>query len=212
MKSVFILEDIIDVRAWLTRVVSDAFPGVLTSEAGTIAQAKQTLASHSFDLALIDIGLPDGNGIDLIPALRHVNPNICCVISTVFDDEKKIWHALRAGAYGYLLKDQSKERLRESLIRILSGEPPLSPRVALRILGHFRQPVASDEDKPKLTDREKEILTLIAKGLNRAEVAAAFGIGTRTVATHIGAIYRKLDIASRSEATVEAIRMGLVRA
>lgn len=210
MKSVFIVEDDVDARGWMAQAVCNTFPGVTICETGTVAQARPAISFHSFDLALIDIGLPDGNGIDLIPLLRHSSPTIHCVISTVFDDDRNILRALRAGAFGYVLKDQPKERLREYLSRIASGEPPLSPRVAQRILSHFHSPVTPDEYQSKLTDREKEVLTFVAKGLNRAEVAAACGIGIRTVATHIGAIYRKLDITSRSEAAVEAIRMGLI--
>lgn len=211
MKSALILEDIAEVRGWLARALSSSVRGVEISKAGTIAEAKLLLTQRKFDLALIDIRLPDGNGIDLIPSMRQDNPNIRCIIATIFDDDKNIFNAFCAGAYGYLLKDQGWERLKECLERILSGEPPLSPRIALRILNHFRQTVASNAHQPPLTDREKEILILIAKGLSRAEVAAAFGIGMRTVASHIGAIYRKLDITSRSEATMEALRMGLIR-
>lgn len=211
MKSVFVLEDIANARAWLVSIVGAVFPGVTISEASTIAQARKIISLHSFDLALIDIRIPDGNGIDLIPVLRHANPNICCVISTIFDDDESILRALQVGADGYLLKDQPETRLREHLARILCGEPPLSPRVALRILGHFRRPPTPQKQETRLSDREKEILTLVAKGLNRAEVATACNIGIRTVASHIGTIYRKLDITSRPEATVAAIRMGLIR-
>ncbi len=211
MKSVFVLEDIADACAWLVNIVGAVFPGVTISEASTIAQARKIISLHSFDLALIDIKMPDGNGIDMIPVLRHANPHICCVISTIFDDNGNILRALQASADGYFLKDQPEARLRENLERILNGEPPLSPRVALRILDHFRRPPAPQKQETRLSDREKEILTLVAKGLNRAEVATACNIGIRTVASHIGTIYHKLDIASRSEATVEAIRMGLIR-
>lgn len=215
MNSILVLEDIKDVRSWLVGVLGDIFPGTAISETGTLAHARSVTSSHPFDLALIDISVPDGNGIDLIPLLRRLNPTIRCVISTIFEDDANIMRALRAGADGYLLKDQTEERLREGLVRTMHGEPSLAPRVASRILNHFRKvslPEASATSAAKLTNREREILTLVAKGLNRADVAVALDIGTRTVASHIGAIYRKLDVSSRAEATIEAIRMGLVHA
>jgi DNA-binding NarL/FixJ family response regulator len=212
MKSVLVLEDAPDVRAWLVELVGTAFVEATVTEAGTLAQALSAIGQQAFDLALIDINLPDGNGLSLLQALRARTPATYCVMATIFDDDENIFHALQAGAQGYLLKQEPRERLLEGLQGILAGEPPLSPHVARRILTHFRKAAApSPVDDYGLSPREREILTLIAKGLNRAEIGKMLGISPATVATHIGAVYRKLDVSSRSEATVEAIRMGLMR-
>lgn len=212
MKSALVLEDAPDVRAWLVELVGCAFPGVTVSEAGSLTQALNIIDQQAFDLALIDINLPDGNGLALLQALREHSPTTYCVMATIFDDDENIFRALQGGAQGYLLKQEPRERLLAGLRGILAGEPPLSPHVARRILTHFRNsaPPVSPQD-PGLSPREREILTLVAKGLSRAEIAKVLGIGVTTVATHIGAVYRKLEICSRSEATVEAIRLGLVK-
>jgi DNA-binding NarL/FixJ family response regulator len=212
MKSVLILEDMPEVRAWLVEAVGTAFPEAAVTEAGSLAQAMNAIRDQTFDLALIDIHLPDGNGLNLLAALRQKSPATYCVIATIFDDDEHIFQALQGGAQGYLLKQEPCDRLLAGLQGIMAGEPPLSPHVARRILGHFQQaPAPASAEESDLTAREREILTLVAKGLNRGEIAKVLGIGATTVATHIGAVYRKLDISSRSEATVEAIRMGLVR-
>jgi DNA-binding NarL/FixJ family response regulator len=210
MKSALILEDTADVRRWLANLLATAFPAVAITEAGSLTQARQAAASRTFDLALIDISLPDGSGITLLEELRRGAPQTFCVMATILDDDENVFRALRSGAQGYLLKDDPEEKLVASLEGILRGEPPLSPSVARRMLGYFRniEPEANDA---RLTDREREVLTLVAKGLSRAEIAGALSVGITTVASHIGAVYRKLDISSRPEATVEAIRMGLIR-
>ncbi len=212
--SVLILEDADDIRRWLVGLVGTAFPGAAVTEAATLAQAMQAAQAQSFNLALIDLHLPDGSGIALLQALRQASPGTYCVIATIFDDDENVFRALQSGAHGYLLKDQPDDRLLACLKGILNGEPPLSPTVAVRILGYFRQnqpPKTPPDEKSRLSEREREILTLAAKGLNRAEIAKALGISPATVATHIGAVYRKLNISSRSEATVEAVRLGLIR-
>lgn len=213
IQSVLILEDTSDVRHWLINLVTTAFPNCIINEAATLAQALQLIKNQTYDLALIDINLPDGNGITLLQALRQQYPQTFCIIATIFDDDDNVFRALQAGAHGYLLKDQPDERLLASLKGILNNEPPLSPSVALRILGYFRQsqPAVPQAEKTRLSDREREVLTLIAKGMNRAAIASQLDISATTVATHIGAVYRKLNISCRSEAAVEAIRLGLIK-
>jgi DNA-binding NarL/FixJ family response regulator len=212
IQSILILEDTATVRRWLCGLVMNAFPGCAIFEAATLSQAMASIQDHQFDLALIDINLPDGNGITLLSALRQRSPQTYCIIATIFDDDENVFRALQAGAHGYLLKDQQDEKLLASLKGILNNEPPLSPSIALRMLGYFRQPqpAANNSEQTSLSEREREILTLIAKGMNRAEIAHLLAISPATVATHIGAIYRKLKISSRSEAAVEAVRLGLI--
>jgi len=209
MNRALIVEDHEAVRVWLAALLSRAVPGIAMVLAGSVAEARRFAEREQFDLALLDIGLPDGNGVDLVEVLRRQHPPTYCVMATIVDDDEHVFRALRAGAQGYLLKDEPEEQLLAGLHGILNGSPPLSPAVARRVLRHFAaapEPVAS-----RLSDREQEILTLLAKGLNRGEIAHALGIGVSTVATHVGGIYRKLHISSRSEATVEAIRLGLLR-
>jgi DNA-binding NarL/FixJ family response regulator len=224
MHSVLLLEDFADTRAWLCEVLNAAFDAIDITEAATLAQARAQLANKTFDLALIDINLPDGCGIDVIRDINRDSPTTYCVVATIFDDDDNIFSALQAGAQGYLLKEQPSEELIRNLQGLIRGEPPLSPAIARKILRHFQssgqssgqssaqspaqtpQPTADD-----LSKREKEILALVAKGLKRGDIGPLLGISPHTVATHVKTIYSKLNVTSRAEATVAALRLGLVK-
>lgn len=212
MKNALILEDTDGVREMLTRLLSNAFPGIEIKAAASLAQAKAAIQAHTFELALLDINLPDGNGVTLVGELRTRSPNTNCVMATIFDDDDNVFNALRAGANGYLLKSEPEQELTTRLKGILAGDPPISPSIARRILSHFCPPTPQHSGAAHLSDRERDVLTLVAKGLSRSEIGAHLKIGATTVASHIGAVYRKLDISNRAEATIEAIRLGLLRA
>jgi DNA-binding NarL/FixJ family response regulator len=132
------------------------------------------------------------------------------IVTTVYADDDHLFSALRAGAQGYLLKDQSRERLTEQLRGILHGEPPLSPSIARRLMRTFTAPAQHREDSG-LTAREIEVLTLIANGHTLKDVGKALGISRFTVGDHVKMIYRKLNVASRAEAALQAARLGIVR-
>jgi len=213
MKNALVLEDTDGVRDMLVRLLSNAFPGIEITAVASIAQAKTAIHANTFELALLDINLPDGNGVTLVSDLRTRSPNTYCVMATIFDDDDNVFNALRAGAHGYLLKGEPEQELTARLKGIVAGDPPISPSIARRMLTYFCPPTPQKQvDLPNLSDREREVLTLVAKGLSRGEIATHLKIGATTVASHIGAVYRKLDISSRAEATVEAIRLGLLRA
>lgn len=219
MHSVLLLEDFADTRAWLCEVLHTAFDTIEITEAATVAQARAQLANKTFHLALIDINLPDGCGIDVIRDISRDTPATYCVVATIFDDDDNIFSALQAGAQGYLLKEQPADELIRNLQGLLRGEPPLSPAIARKILRHFqssgqstaRYPTQTPQPANDLSEREKEILALVAKGMNRGNIADLLGISPHTVATHVKAIYSKLNVTSRAEATVAALRMGLVK-
>ena len=128
---------------------------------------------------------------------------------TSFGDDDKLFAALRAGAAGYLLKDEAIERLAELLVQTVQGKPPLSAPIATRLLGYFHEPDAPPT--ATLTQREQEVLTLLAKGLTISDVARALEITTNTAASYTKSLYRKLDVTNRAEATLEATRRGLIR-
>jgi DNA-binding NarL/FixJ family response regulator len=171
-----------------------------------------------FDLALVDLGLPDGNGLDVVGALRSHQPRALPVVVTIYDDDDHLFPALQAGAFGYLLKDQPRESLVAQLLRMTQGEPPLSPPVARRVLAYFadasRRQVALVrhlQDEVSLTERETEVLQRVAKGYTLPEIAQQFGLSRHTIADYIKQIYRKLNVSSRAEAALEAARRGLVQ-
>ncbi|QTN31455.1 response regulator transcription factor [Akkermansiaceae bacterium] len=207
MKDVLIVEDIPETRRWLADVVHCAFPECRIREAASVAAGLE--AETGMDLALIDLGLPDGSGLTILRHLREHSPQTLCVITTVVGDDAHIVAALSAGAQGYLLKEQPAEQLSRQLIQLNEGVPALSPSVARRIMEHFRLtgPVADCDSA--LTEREKETLALIARGCRNSDAAVALGIAESTVASHIKATYRKLGISSRAEASWHATRLGL---
>jgi len=211
MQSVLVLEDHPETREWLTEIINQAFKQVNISEASSLAQARKLLSDNVFDLALIDLNLPDGNGVEIIREINTNSPDTYCVVATIFDDDDCLFPALEAGAQGYLLKEQTTEEFIQNLQGIIKGEPPISPTIARKMIQHFHsEPTQSD--KPDLSDREKEILSAIAKGLSRNEAAEILGITSNTVASHLKSIYGKLNVSNRAQATLEALKLGLVKA
>ena len=179
MDQVLIVEDVAETRRWLAEIVTTAFPFCQIHEAAGVAAAKQAAAARFFSLALIDLGLPDGAGIDVLRHLRLTSPSTLCVITTVVGEDSHIVSAL-------------------------------SPSIARRIMEHFRMTgPATGDGETNLSDREKQILGLIARGLRNSETGETLGIAESTVASHIKSIYRKLGISTRAEASWHAMRMGL---
>lgn len=210
-----IVEDLDEPRQWLAELLPRALTGVrVVDTAATLAEARLRMQSHAYDLALVDWGLPDGTSESLIAELVARRPDAVVIVATIHDDDTHVFPALRAGATGYILKSQPGEDVMAQLRRIESGEPALSPSIALRLLRHFRVapplPGAGGVEDVKLTEREVDVLRLIAKGYRATEVAPLLGISPATVSSYVRDIYRKLGISSRAEAAMEAARRGLV--
>jgi DNA-binding NarL/FixJ family response regulator len=212
MKHILLLEDDADTRVWFSELLIRAFGEVKIVPTQSLQEAEAAVDRHPFCLAMVDIYLPDGRGIDFIAKAKPLNPGMFCVVVTAFDDSADIFAALEAGADGYLLKSQDKDRLVRSLKEIMEGAPPLSPSIARRVIKHFGANGSSTEiHKPALlTQREAEVLTLIAQGMTRNETAQVLGIRPGTVAGYIKRVYEKLNISSRAQAALEAKRMGLI--
>jgi DNA-binding NarL/FixJ family response regulator len=159
----------------------------------------------------VDLNLPDGSGLDIVRLLAATRPETCVVVCTIFDDDHHVFSALRAGAGGYLVKDQPRKQQLAMLADLVNGAPPISPGIARRMLRYFsgERPGALD-DSQELTDREKDVLVFIAKGYSRPETAELMGISANTVAGYTKSIYRKLKVSTRAEAVSEAIRRGIV--
>ncbi|WPJ98100.1 response regulator transcription factor [Coraliomargarita algicola] len=209
MNSCLIIEDQADNRRWLNAIVSQAFPHCQITEAPDLKSSRAATAKAEFDLALIDLSLPDGSGLDALRAIQRSSPQTICVIITIMGDDALIVAALSAGAQGYLLKEHPAEQLSRQLRELSTGVPALSPSIAKRIMEHFQRTGPIEADHELLTEREKETLVLISRGYRNSEVASQLGIAPTTVASHIKAIYRKLGISTRAEASWYATRLGL---
>ena len=232
MQHALIVEDLPETRQWLAEAVRQTFAGVQVTCVARRDEALAALQTQRFDLALIDLGLPDGSGVEVVSALQAEQPQALSVIVTIYDDDAHIFPALQAGAFGYLLKDQTADDFAAQLLRITRGEPPLSAAIARRMLKHFSQapearPAAAtarhtaskaraqrltaSEDEVFLTERETDVLQRVAKGYTLKEIAVQFGLSPHTIADYVKIIYRKLNVCCRAEAAVEAIRRGLVQ-
>ena len=205
---ILIVEDLSETRRWLAEIAGSAFPGCTIVEAVSMRAGIAEAARNAFDIALIDLGLPDGSGLEVLRAIRVEPHETICVVTTVMGDDASIVGALSAGAEGYLLKEQPRELLVRQLRQTAQGIPALSPSVARRIMEHFRRtgPAAMEDG---LTARERDVLALIGRGLRNGEAAEALGLSENTVSSYIKTIYRKLGISSRAEASWHAARMGL---
>ena len=213
-----VVEDLDEPRRWLADIIPRALPSVKRVDtAATLAEARSRMAEYNYSLALVDWHLPDGTSEALIVELVGARPSAVVIVATIHDDDTHVFPALRAGASGYILKSQPDAVVISQLQRIEMGEPALSPSIALRLLRHFSAPVAASKplgmiEAPtiKLTEREADVLRLIAKGYRAPEVAALLGLTPSTVSSYVRDIYRKLGISSRAEAATEAVRRGLV--
>lgn len=207
-------------RNWLACILGKAFPGAAMMFTSSVRAAQNLVREHFFDITLIDLELPDSSGIEILQSVARFSPLTRCVITTVFDDDAHVMPALSAGAVGYLLRDQPEPVLIEQLRLLAQGVPPLAPSVARRLVRHFAVPCSgnrgtispppAEDDLSPLSNREKEVLGLIARGLHITDVSRALKISTHTVCSHIKSIYRKRSLCSRAEAALEAKRLGLV--
>jgi DNA-binding NarL/FixJ family response regulator len=166
------------------------------------------------DMVLIDLGLPDMSGIEVIRQLKVSTPECDILVVTIFGDERTITSALEAGANGYLLKGASLEELRRDVAHLRTGGAPLSPMVARQLLNKLQAKPADSKPQAgngtKLTKREHDILSMIAKGFSYAETSQICGVASATVHSHLKSIYRKLEVHSKTEAVYEARRRSLI--
>lgn len=213
--SVFVVEDDTATRERLADVIRRSSDFKLAGAVGTLAEAQAGIGSAGPDVLLVDLGLPDGDGAQLIAETARSHPSIQIMVITVFGDEAHVVRAIEAGATGYLLKDASMGEIGRAIGDLLAGGSPISPAVARHVLNRLsaraRQPAADPpRDQARLTARETDVLQLVAKGCSYGEVASALSLSVNTVAFHIKQIYRKLAVNSRGEAVFEATQMGLL--
>lgn len=218
--TILMVEDAPD-QYGLALLLVQAFPRAFLLSTTCVRDALEALALHTVDIAVIDLQLPDGSGIDVVTACTRSSPLTRCVIATTYDDDDHLMPALAAGALGYVLRDQPERVLIQQMRLLAEGIPPLAPSVARRLVRQFAQqccvthaPGAREPDVLdgliRLSHRERQVLTLIAKGMHIGEVARLLHIATNTVCSHIKSIYRKRNLSSRAEAALEAKRLGLV--
>jgi DNA-binding NarL/FixJ family response regulator len=208
--TVMIVEDDPATRQRLARVIREHSKLRLVAAVGTCAEARAALRGGLPQVCLVDIGLPDGNGIELIREVTSLGKGVDVMVITVFGDEEHVLSALKAGATGYVLKDCSPQDIGDAVVELVRGGSPISPPIARYLLKRFRGTDQAAAEPAVLTTRELEVLNLIAKGFSYREIADLLAISPQTMPGHIKSIYRKLAVHSRSEAVFEAVQTGLV--
>ena len=189
--------------------------------APNLIEALTAISMNQFDLVIVDLGLPDGSGIDAIRATRRMYPHCDILVGTLFADEINVVNAIRAGATGYVLKESDPDTWLSAISDVRAGHSPIDPRIARHVLRAMqagpenKRPVAATElSAPssgiRLTNRETEVLKLIAKGFTLIEVSKYLNISVETVKSHAKKIYGKLEVSSRSEAIFEATQLGML--
>lgn len=189
--------------------------------AQNLAQANILLQKHSASFALVDLGLPDGNGIEFIKTLKQYDPTITTLVISAWSTEESIFNALIAGATGYVLKERDDIEVSLSIRSVLRGGAPIDPFIALKILNQLNlqeQPTSSiplsdikqQTEYESLSKREHQILTFVARGLSNKEIAEQLFISRYTVESHIKHIYRKLAVCTRLKAVDTARNLGLL--
>ena len=208
---VAIVDDQREIREGL-RFLIDATAGYRCAGAfGSMEEALPALNTALADVVLCDIGLPGMSGIDGIRLLNERHPGLRLVALTVYEDEDRVFHALCAGASGYLLKNTPPARLLERLQEVMSGGAPLSPEVAARVVSLFKDFQPPDDAGYHLTPHEVRLLKLLAEGHSYKTAAATLASSVNTVAFHMKSIYAKLQVHSKSEAVAKALRRRIVR-
>ena len=213
---VVLLEDDAEFRAYFEDCITGHSSLELVASFGLLAQARTWFDTHTADVLLTDLGLPDGNGIDLLRHLATAQPVCEVLVVSVFGDEDTVLACVEAGAVGYIHKDATPADVAQTILDVKRGASPISPMIARTVLARLRETSAPRPHvhhalkADLLSTREAEVLELIARGLSYAEIAQLKGVTMHTVQTHIKNLYSKLAVHSRSEAVFEASRMGLL--
>jgi DNA-binding NarL/FixJ family response regulator len=213
--SVMLVEDDPEFLGRFATIIAGAPDLSLFSAVSDGASARRALECRAPDVLLVDIGLPDMSGIDIVREVRGRHPQTDVMVVTVFGDEEHVVASIEAGATGYLLKDSLPQEIVGAIRELRAGGSPITPIIARRLLDRFRSPPSPSPSLPDefnaLSPRESEALSYIAKGFTFSEIAGFMNVSTHTVTAHVKKIYQKLEVHSGGEAVYEATRMGLLK-
>lgn len=197
------------VREGLRALLSAVDGYELVGTASTAREAVRAAVTLSPDVLLMDIQLPDRSGIDATRDITRAAPGVAVLMLTMFDDVDSVFAAMRAGALGYVLKGAAPEQMIRAIAAVAEGEAIFGPEVARKALTYLSAPRPDTPPLPELTQREREVLALMAAGLSNPAIAGRLGLATNTVSNHISNIFAKLQVASRAEAIIRARTAGL---
>jgi two-component system, NarL family, response regulator LiaR len=199
MISVVIIEDLTDYREAMKLLLNGTLGFTCMADYANAEDAIKEIPSFKPGVALVDINLPSMNGIELIKLIRKKSPGTLCMVCTAYDEDEKVFSALQAGAHSYILKSTAPGKILEAILELYNGGSPMSSQVARKVVAAFTKAEIPD-DNYSLTNREKEVLEQLAKGLLYKEIAFQLAISLETVRRHCFNIYEKLHVHNRTEA------------
>jgi DNA-binding NarL/FixJ family response regulator len=204
---VFLLDDHEIVRRGVRELLEAVDDFEVVGEAGTAEEALDRIPPTKPNVAIIDMRLPDGNGVEVCREVRSREPDVQCLILTSYADDEALFDAIMAGAAGYLLKQIKGTDLVDAIRRVASGQSLLDPEVTARVLERLRKGEEEDERMARLTDQERKILDLIAEGLTNRQIAERMFLAEKTVKNYVSNLLAKLGMERRTEAAVFAARL-----
>ncbi len=204
----FLLDDHEIVRRGVRDLLEAAGDLEVVGEAGTAAEALQRVPAVRPDVAVLDVRLPDGNGIEVCRELRAAHPELRCMMLTSFDDDEALLDAIVAGASGYVLKEVRAADIVTSVRRIAAGESLLDPHATARVIERLRNPPPEDRRLASLSPQERRILALLAEGMTNRQIAREMYLAEKTVKNYVSNLLTKLGMSRRTEAAVYAARQA----
>jgi two-component system response regulator DevR len=207
MIRVFLLDDHEVVRRGLRQLLEDAGDIEVVGESGLAAEATARIPALRPHVAVLDARLPDGSGIDVCRDIRSVDPTINALILTSYDDDEALFAAILAGASGYVLKQVGGSDLVDTIRRVAAGQSLIDPTLTARVLDRLRNGEQAPEELAVLTEREREIIALIAEGLTNRQIGNRLHLAEKTVKNYVSSILAKLGLESRTQAAVLATRL-----
>ncbi|MEA2902317.1 MAG: two-component system, NarL family, response regulator DevR [Actinomycetota bacterium] len=205
---VFLLDDHEIVRRGVRELLEADGDLIVVGEAGTAEEALTRIPATKPDVAVLDVRLPDGDGIEVCRDIRSRHPEVNCLILTSYADDEALFSAILAGAAGYVLKQIRGTDLVDAIRRVARGQSLLDPVVTARVLERLRNPPAPDDDLSKLTNQERRILDLIAEGLTNRLIGERMYLAEKTVKNYVSNVLMKLGMSRRSEAAAYAARLA----
>ena len=197
------------VREGLKAALAPVTEVEIVAEAATGQTAIREAVLHQPDVVVMDLQMPDLNGIDATRQLARALPSAAVLVLTMFDDDDWVFAAMRAGARGYVLKGAEQQEIARAIMAVAAGEAIFGPAVATRVLAYFATPPVTSTPFPELTAREREVLDLLAAGRSNHQIAEQLTLSVKTVANHLSAIFAKLQVADRTQAILRARDAGL---
>src|SRR6476660_9618502 len=204
---VFLLDDHEIVRRGVRELLETQDDIEVVGEAGTAEEGVARIPATKPDIAIVDMRLPDGNGVEVCREVRSIDGSIQCLILTSFSDDEALFDSIMAGAAGYLLKQIKGTDLVDAVRRVASGQSLLDPSVTARILERLRSGPAEDERLARLTEKERKILDLIAEGLTNRQIGERMFLAEKTVKNYVSNLLSKLGMERRTEAAVFAAKL-----